>query len=1781
MPTSLVAATPTMDEQKSVDDSIEEKLKLLILERDDTLHILRNDNITEINAQTKFYEETLNEIRTLQRQAKRDKVRNGVSLPEIKKWDEDFTAIKRNEEELYYDLLEKLKVNAREEEQKQESREARAAQVAFAAQSSQHTRARTTNSVNSVRLPKLAIAEFKGTHLDWYRFWSQFEASVENADIAPVLKFSHLKESLPQRVRLLVDGLPLTTEGYERAKNILKSRYGQITEVVNAHVQKIIDLPTVAGSNPNKVYKFYENLVSSVQTLESLGKLHEIKAYVRVTLDKLVNLRSQLVQFDDNWKNWEFGDLVESLRKWTERNPCSELYEQSEKKRDREALLQTKSSPYDQKSNSNDSSTGRSTGNCVYCDSNDHRTWNCNVVTGVSERRVILSEKRLCFNCTGSKHKARECQSHKRCQFCKKKHHSSICEDRPPGTPTEPMLATNESTVVYPTIVVSISGIKCRALLDACSGSSYASSALVKRAKLKLIRQEHKSIEMMFDSANKTVNIYEATVSATVGKFTLPIELSEVDKPTLLNLPNPRLKQLVEKFSHLEGVDVNDDSTKEELPIHVVLGTGECTKIKTPTAPRVGEVGQPTADFTKLGWFLQSPGKEDLSRVYLTNAHPVCDYEELCKLDVLGLQDREEESDESVLQRFREQLQRDESGRYETDLLWKETKKPMNSNEKGSLARLNNQRKRLEGDPELYQACEDILQQQLADGIIEVAGTVPTERIFYMPHKAVVRKSAESTKTRMVFDASAKENAQSASLNDSLEIGPPLQNLLWEVIVRNRFNPVALLGDMKQAFLQIGIREGSRDALRFHWYDRKTDQIVVYRFCRLPFGLGESPFILGATVKEHIESEKSAENAPIEILQKIDEDLYVDDLTSGDVTVEGARKLKSVATESFKKAGFELHKWNSNVPELDDQHKTTAPLDQTYAKEQLGVSQQDTKILGVYWLKSEDVIGVKLPDAVAKIVYTKRGILVFLASIYDPLGIISPCTLIGKVLYRDACDSKLDWDDELPEKLRARFSEWIKRLPQVFTIPRSIPIFRETIDMVVLHVFGDASVLGVSAVVYAVVIQKSGTSQGLVASKSRLAKKGQTIPRLELIACHMAVNLLANTRKALSRLPLRKFYAWTDSTIVLHWVKSEKEYKPFVNNRVRKIRSKPGIELNYVNTKENPADIGSRGCHGDELSQFFTRGPNWLPDQSRWPEAVEVHESPESEEEAKRVREILALTTNPPSNHGVLQQEILKKYPLRKTLRILGWIHRFVTNCRLSVNQRKTGFLSSSEIRPQMQTLIRVNQSQSKSLKNFSDHQKRLNLQPGDDGVLECRGRLQGDFPIYLHPDSVLAMKLIELSHLRTLHGGVGLTMTDIRMTYWIPRLRQLVRSHVRKCKWCRRFHAKAFSAPVPGLLPTDRSEGDTAFRVIGVDYAGPFYYKKGKQQKKVYLLINACSLSRAIHLELLDDQTADGFIRSFKKFVARRGLPKKVYSDNARTFQCAAKWLKNIITSEQLQGYLTEEQIEWHINLSRAPWWGGQFERLIRVVKQSLYKTVGRACLKRNELEEVILDLEIHLNNRPLSYVEDDIELPIITPNALMFGIAPKHSVEDDLSSISDRDLRKRAKYVRQCKEALWKRWKNEYVRGLREQHNMGTGTRSCQVTVGDVVTILNEDYEKNRAKWNLGIVDQVFPGRDGVVRSVRLRAGKSYLDRPVQKLYPLEMSVSRDNESIAEYVSHSPSNVAAPGDQSSENLPVSSVEAAEPETSENGQNLPTTTNDRPIRTSAAKARKNLTKMR
>ena len=148
-------------------------------------------------------------------------------------------------------------------------------------------------------------------------------------------------------------------------------------------------------------------------------------------------------------------------------------------------------------------------------------------------------------------------------------------------------------------------------------------------------------------------------------------------------------------------------------------------------------------------------------------------------------------------------------------------------------------------------------------------------------------------------------------------------------------------------------------------------------------------------------------------------------------------------------------------------------------------------------------------------------------------------------------------------------------------------------------------------------------------------------------------------------------------------------------------------------------------------------------------------------------------------------------------------------------------------------------------------------------------------------------------------------------------------------CYGCEQHYAVPYPQPKPALLPKGRSEAAISFQVIGTDYVGPIYYRtRSKKEPKAYILLFLCSLSRAVHLELTPNLTKNEFIKCFKRLVARRGRPKTVCSD-AKTFQAAAKWLKQVIRTEEFNEFITKENIRWNFNLPRAPWWGGHFEIL------------------------------------------------------------------------------------------------------------------------------------------------------------------------------------------------------------------------------------------------------------
>ena len=393
------------------------------------------------------------------------------------------------------------------------------------------------------------------------------------------------------------------------------------------------------------------------------------------------------------------------------------------------------------------------------------------------------------------------------------------------------------------------------------------------------------------------------------------------------------------------------------------------------------------------------------------------------------------------------------------------------------------------------------------------------------------------------------------------------------------------------------------------------------------------------------------------------------------------------------------------------------------------------------------------------------------------------------------------------------------------------------IEQIDLHSFGDACSNGVAACNYAVIRQASGTKQGLIAARSRLSKQELTIPRLELVSGHMAVNLVDNVKDALDGLPVRSTHCWLDSSVALYWIRGQGEYKQFVANRVQKINSHKEVTWRYVPTAENPTDLASHGGHV-EKADLWWHGPKWLGFPEHWPADVLNEQSEESQTEVKLVQKVLGVAVNEKNEIA----EVLHRFQLQKAVRICAWMRRFAHNSlRSRGTPRIKGPLTTEETN--RQRLFWEKQAQRSC--DIERDRVALNLQPNQEGLLECWGRIQGEYPVYIPETSILGLRPVEEAHKETMHGGVGLTMARVRARYWIPKLRQLTKKVRKSCHGCKKFQASAYAAPPPGNLPTTRTQGTNPYQVIGVDYAGPIRYRVSKQREgKAYVLLYACSLT-------------------------------------------------------------------------------------------------------------------------------------------------------------------------------------------------------------------------------------------------------------------------------------------------------------------------------------------------
>ena len=474
----------------------------------------------------------------------------------------------------------------------------------------------------------------------------------------------------------------------------------------------------------------------------------------------------------------------------------------------------------------------------------------------------------------------------------------------------------------------------------------------------------------------------------------------------------------------------------------------------------------------------------------------------------------------------------------------------------------------------------------------------------------------------------------------------------------------------------------------------------------------------------------------------------------------------------------------------------------------------------------------------------------------------------------------------------------------------------------------------------------------------------------------MAANMAINVYSALKGLPITSVNIWMDSMVALFWITNPgKSWTVFVANRAKEIAEitdKLDIKWRYCPSNSNIADIGSRGANIEKMvkGEWF-EGPEWLLSEKDWPDQPELKSSSAVNSEFRPMKETLFHANEVKSDEW---EQLLERNTYWKTLRTTAWGLRFVKNCLAKVKKGKPtkGQLTTEEILNARDYWVRKEQNKITEIKQTPGYRVEKDE---ETGILKCYGRIQGYNPTYLEM-GLFAEKLISHTHQGILHFGVADTMAAIRENWWIPRLRAAVKREKRKCVICKVFSTKPYKGQSTAPLPTFRTNVSWPFETTGVDFAGPFLYRVNKNKVgKAYIIIFTCAVMRGVHFEVTQSQTAEEFQSKLNAFITRKTRPKLLVSDNAQVFKTTANWIKKIRKSEKLQNYLAKQEISWKFNLSKSPWRGSMYERLIKDLKRVLFKTVGKSLLSFNQFETVVMDIERHMNNRPLVHVEGDNE--------------------------------------------------------------------------------------------------------------------------------------------------------------------------------------------------------------
>ena len=981
------------------------------------------------------------------------------------------------------------------------------------------------------------------------------------------------------------------------------------------------------------------------------------------------------------------------------------------------------------------------------------------------------------------------------------------------------------------------------------------------------------------------------------------------------------------------------------------------------------------------------------------------------------------ELDRTLFKYVLDNITRDQEGRVCAPALWNaEIESMLAKNEHLARRVLRSTLQKLRKNKNTLKSYDDVIQQQLRDGIIELVDDLPAflkaNKVHsFVPHSAVIRAAAATTKVRVVFMSNlADRRGGGLSHNEISFPGANLNYALLESLTLLRFDKYLISYDLVKAFLQIRLRPEDANRLLFLWVKNPEDEnseVVCYRFLRLAFGLRFSPSIL-LTVMYYILMYDTRDDS--EKLKELKRNLYmlayVDNIAYSCNNEEDVWFGYKNSIEIFEKFKFPLQKFVTNAIFLQEQ------CDQDYNVE----TPVENPFFGIVWDRLEDSFRCKRIQLDSD-ACTMRGILRTLNGQFDIAGYHLPLLLRAKFfLHSLQLDRNLKWDTNIGEERKA---EWNLICAQAnrhddFTISRCVGARNSRFR---LCVFTDASKHALGLVVYIWDILTDVRS--FILAKSKIVGKElqtKSIPVLELIALAWGIEVVQQHRRllinALEPVKIDEVLAFSDSSIALSWLRSRvidhgkiERKAVIINNKVNKIITECEtfpVTFNHISGCINPSDYTTRPTSSQILAKsvYFT-GPSLVHLKDRTG-SFEVGRSLNSVNTVSYASQTKFQSLNIQNLSHLLDSHS----SFDECVESFTYLRRCFERWK-SISSKQTSNDSTIDSNDSKRMLIYASQRRAfPEVFDFFEGEcnrshpiiTQLNIIQDSNGILRVKSKLDTiesekfvASPILLPKSCNLTESIILDLHKKLKHAQIFKLLSVLRENFYVPSAYSVVKRLIRKCFFCRRLHGHTIKTNTNAYRKFRIAPGKRPFADAMIDFIVDFNVKDGDTTQKCHILVLTCMHTRAVNLIVCPKLDTESFLYALQLHIFNYGIMNNLIADNQPAFYAGVNHIKTILKDIEVQNFFKENHVE---ELSFLPYPSGAshlgacVESLIAQIKHILHAGIGKKLLTLRSFEFLVAETAHLMNKRPialkemLSANEVTNEVPFaLTPEIILKG--------------------------------------------------------------------------------------------------------------------------------------------------------------------------------------------------